>query len=147
MRPRYLLDVNVPIAVLRKDSPLHSAATAWLGDSLERDAEIIVLAETLAAAVRLLSNARAWQEPTPPEKAVDALSALLTATHARVVGAGSEVWHEFTRMCTTRALTTRMVPDALIASAALAYAATVATFDRGLSEYPGVRTVVLPGGL
>jgi len=143
VRPRYLLDVNVPIAILRTDSPHHAAAASWMHASLERRAEIIVLAETLVAAVRLLSNARAWRHPTPPDRAVQGLDDLMTATQARIVGAGLESWHEFTRMAASLDLTTRMVPDALVVSAALAHGATVTTFDRGLGTYPGVRSVVL----
>ena len=143
MKPRYLLDVNVPIALLRRDSPHHEVATTWLSDALERGGEFIILAETLAAAVRLLSNSRAWKNPTPPSRAVTALDHLVSATDARIVGAGLEAWREFTRMADTIALTTRMVPDALIASASITQGATIVTFDRGLADYPGVRAAVL----
>jgi toxin-antitoxin system PIN domain toxin len=143
MRPRFLLDVNVPIAVLRKDSPHHDAAVSWLRDAVARGAEVTVLAESLAAAVRLLSNARAWQHPTPPAEAVTAVDSLVEATKARVVGAGWEAWQEFIRLTSAMTLTTRMVPDALIASAALALGATIVTFDRGLNSYPGVRSLIL----
>lgn len=146
MRPRYLLDVNVPIAVLRTDSPHHDSASSWIRDVVERGAEIVVLAETLAAAVRLLSNARAWQQPTPPADAVVGLNALVEVTQARVIGAGREAWHEFIRLTSAVSLTTRMVPDALIAAAASAQGATIVTYDRGIGDYPGVRSVILSAG-
>ncbi len=143
MKPRYLLDVNVPIAVLRRDSPHHESATSWLRDALERGAEVVVLAETLTAAVRLVSNSRAWRQPTPADRAVEALNQLVALTDARVIGAGLEAWREFTRIAKDVSLTTRMVPDALLASVAIAQGATVVTFDRGLADYPGVRATVL----
>jgi toxin-antitoxin system PIN domain toxin len=143
VKPRYLLDVNVPVAVLRRDSPHHDAATTWLRAALKDGAEILVLAETLAATVRLLSNARAWYQPTPPADAVAVLDGLVEATQARVVGAGLEVWRAFVRLNAAVDLTPRMVPDALIASAATAHGSTIVSFDRGLGDYPGVRSVIL----
>jgi predicted nucleic acid-binding protein len=109
---RHLLDVNVIVGVLRADSPLHAHARAWLHGTT---GAVLALPETLAAAVRVLTNDRIWaQVPTVDEATV----------------ASGQLTH-------------RDVPDALLAAQARAMDAELVTFDRGFRDYPGLRVQIL----
>lgn len=143
MTDRGLLDVNVLVAVLREDAVHHAVAVAGLGQARAAGARVLVLAESLTAAARVLSNPRIWVDPTPVTEAVEALDQLIEAIDAEVVGAGLAVWGEFAAVARERPLTTRMVPDALLVAAARVNGASVVTLDRGLRDYPGVVADVL----
>lgn len=143
MTDRGLLDVTMLVAALRQDAVHHPAVVAWLGQARAAGARVVVLAESLVAAARVLSNPRIWVAPTPVTEAVEALDQLIEAIDAEVLGAGIDVWAEFADVARARPLTTRMVPDALLVAAARVNGASVVTLDRGLAEYPGVVVDVL----
>lgn len=138
-----LLDVNVLVALLRRDSPHHESASRWARDNSGRRGEVVVLAETLSSVVRLLSNDRIWREPTSPDRAVSGMGALIEALGARVIGADIRCWREFAALAGEMRLSTRTVPDAFLVAVARTLGARLVTFDRGLARYPGVEVEVL----
>jgi toxin-antitoxin system PIN domain toxin len=138
-----LLDVNVLVAVLRQDHVHHGSAVTWCMKAQAGPGAVVILAESLVAAVRVLASDRIWSEPTPPPDAVRALDAFIEAMDARIVGADLAAWQAFGSVASSRPLTARMVPDALLAAAAWSYGATLVTFDRGMSPYSQAQVSVL----
>lgn len=137
---RHLLDVNVIVGVLRADSELHAAARAWF---LSTTAAVVAMPETLAAAVRVLTNDRIWaQVPTVAEATV-AVNDLVDGAQISIVGSSAGAWPAFTAFVASGQVLHRDVPDALLAAQARAMDAELVTFDRGFRDYPGLRVQIL----
>jgi toxin-antitoxin system PIN domain toxin len=137
---RHLLDVNVIVGVLRADSELHAAARAWL---LGTTGAVVALPETLAAAVRVLTNDRIWAQVPTVDEATVAVNDLVDGAQISITGSSPGAWSAFTAFVASGQLTHRDVPDALLAAQARAMDAELVTFDRGFRDYPGLRVQIL----
>ena len=80
---RHLLDVNVIVGVLRADSELHAAARAWLRGTT---GAVVALPETLAAAVRVLTNDRIWAQVPTVDEATASVSDLVDGAQISITG-------------------------------------------------------------
>jgi len=137
---RHLLDVNVIVGVLRADSELHAAARAWL---LGTTGSVVALPETLAAAVRVLTNDRIWAQVPTVDEATVAVNDLVDGAQISITGSSPGAWSAFTAFVASGQLTHRDVPDALLAAQARSMDAELVTFDRGFRDYPGLRVQIL----
>ena len=137
---RHLLDVNVIVGVLRADSELHASARAWL---LDTTGSVVALPETLAAAVRVLTNDRIWAQVPTVDEATASVSDLVDGAQISITGSSPGAWPAFTAFVASGQLTHRDVPDALLAAQARSMDAELVTFDRGFRDYPGLRVQIL----
>ncbi|MBU6313184.1 MAG: PIN domain-containing protein [Actinomycetales bacterium] len=137
---RHLLDVNVIVGVLRADSELHAAARAWLRGTT---GAVVALPETLAAAVRVLTNDRIWAQVPTVDEATASVSDLVDGAQISITGSSPGAWPAFTAFVASGQLTHRDVPDALLAAQARSMDAELVTFDRGFRDYPGLRVQIL----
>lgn len=137
---RHLLDVNVIVGVLRADSELHAAARAWLRGTT---GAVVALPETLAAAVRVLTNDRIWAQVPTVDEATASVSDLVDGAQISISGSCPGAWPAFTAFVASGQLTHRDVPDALLAAQARSMDAELVTFDRGFRDYPGLRVQIL----
>jgi len=140
---KYLLDVNVIVAVLRSDAHGHDAARQWFHSTGGVSTRVMVLPETLTAAVRILTNPRIWEQTSTTRESTVAVQALVDGAMLDVVGSSAAAWDAFADMVASVDVHHRDVPDALLAAQAVALDAEVVTFDRGLRAYPGLRSRVL----
>ncbi|MBV8473711.1 MAG: hypothetical protein JO234_09865 [Hyphomicrobiales bacterium] len=60
-----LADVNVLIYAFRQDSPRHSVCRPWLDGVIRSDAQFGVSPLTLSAVARIVTNPKAFVEPSP----------------------------------------------------------------------------------
>ncbi len=137
---RHLLDVNVIVGVLRADSELHAPARAWF---LGSTGSVAAMPETLAAAVRVLTNARIWDQVPTVDEATVAVNDLVDGAQIAVIGSSASAWPAFSAFVASGQLTHRDVPDAFLAAQARAMDAELVTFDRGFRDYPGLRVQIL----
>ncbi|MEY3734887.1 MAG: hypothetical protein RL347_2246 [Actinomycetota bacterium] len=140
---KYLVDVNVVVAVLRSDSDLHAAARAWFLGTAGRAVTIAALPETLAAAVRILTNTRIWSQTPTVVEATESVAALVDGAQMTVVGSSPGAWMQFQAIVVSREVAHRDVPDVLLAAQARAMDAQLVTFDRAFGDYPGLDVEVL----
>ena len=137
---RHLLDVNVIVGVLRADSELHATARAWF---LGSTGSVAVLPETLAAAVRVLTNDRIWAQVPTVDEATVAVNDLVDGAQVSIVGSSASAWSAFSAFVASGQVRHRDVPDAILAAQARAMDAELVTFDRGFRDYPALRVHIL----
>ena len=137
---RHLLDVNVIVGVLRADSPLHAAARAWF---LSTTDAVVAIPETLAAAVRVLTNERIWTQVPTVDEATVAVNDLVDGAQISIAGSSAGAWPAFTAFVALGQMRHRDVPGAILAAQARAMDAELVTFDRGFRDYPGLRVHIL----
>lgn len=141
---RHLLDVNVIVGVLRTDSDLHAVTREWFLSTAGSTDVVLALPETLAAAVRVLTNDRVWKQTPTVAEAMTAVQELVDGAAIDVIGSSPAAWAQFTSTVMGFDASHRDVPDALLVAQAIAIDAELVTCDRRLATYPGVTVRVLP---
>lgn len=139
-----LLDVNVWVAVLRDDDARHEVATTWLESLVGQHEEVGISELALSGAVRVVTHPRVFDPPGDPGAAVDACARLLSSPVTRVVRTGDRHWQIFDRLVRQAGARGNDVPDAYHAALAIEHGASLATYDRGLARFEGLRLIEPP---
>lgn len=135
------VDVNVLVHAFRPAAPRHRQVRPWLDVALIGREQVAILPLVGSAFIRIVTNRRAFPDPTPLPEAMDFVDALLAAPRALLVPPGPAQWALFTGLVRDLHLTGDDVPDAFIAAAALDLGATLVSSDRGFRRFPGLRVV------
>lgn len=91
----------------------------------------------LSGVLGIVTNSRAFREPTPLGDAIDALDRIRAATGTSQVRPGSRHWSIFTGLCRSVSAAEKLVPDAYHAALAIEMGATFITADRDFFPFPG----------
>ncbi len=126
---------------MRRDSPQHSRAAAWLTERLVGDEPVGISELVLTSLIRITTNHRVFAEPSSPEQAMEFCAALRTAPAAVTVRPGQRHWAMFERLVALTRARANDVPDAYLAALALEQGAAIVTRDRGFVRFPGLRVV------
>lgn len=136
-----LLDVNLWIPALRIGHPQHESVTEWIA-AVRADGELIGVSElALSGAVRLMTHPRIFDPPSDPDIAMQACQNAIAAPGSRVVRPGERHWQIFDRLVRRAGARGNDVPDAYHAALAIEHGATLASFDRGLARFEGLRLI------
>lgn len=128
-------DVNILVYAHRPAAPGHVAYRTWLGRQLEGQ-EVIALSVLAAVGfVRLVTDGRIQQDPTPMAVALAAIDGLARHPRCRVVGPGPGHLEDVARLCRASGITGRDVSDAQHAALAIAEGATWVTRDGGFRRF------------
>jgi len=131
-------DVNVWIGALRPDAEHHSRYREWLTEAMNAPENVGISDLILSGVLRVVTNSRAFREPTPLGAAIDALDQIRAATGTSDVRPGSRHWSIFTGLCRSVSATGKLVPDAYHAALAIEKGATFITADRDFFSFPGL---------
>ncbi len=132
-------DVNVVIGAYRADATHHDRLRDWLAAAVD-DPEPVGVTDAVAIGfVRIVTNRRAFVEPTEPELAIDAMSELMAAAGATRVTPGAGYWDRFRATCVEGAARGPLVSDAAHAALAIEAGATWYTLDRDFARFPRLR--------
>lgn len=134
-----LPDVNVLIYAHRAESPEHERYAEWLR-GLARSSEPYALSEIgLAGFVRIVTNARIWDEPTTIDDALAFVKNLRERSNARSLTPGAESWAIFASLCVAAHATGKLVADAHHAAVAIEHGCELVTTDADFARFPGLR--------
>lgn len=134
-----LLDVNLWLPVLRRGHPQHVFVSEWM-DSVRADGEVVGVSElALSGAVRLMTHPCIFDPPAEPDEAMQACTNVLASPGVRIARPGARHWQIFDRLVRQGAAHGNDVPDAYHAALAIEHGATLASFERGLARFEGVR--------
>lgn len=138
-------DVNVLLAASRSDHPHHAPATAWLEGALAEAAggrPFRLMPMVVASFLRLVTSPKLFVQPTPIERAVAFIDALLAAPGVELATLGSE-WRRLREMCLAKKLSANDLPDAWLAAAVLERGEHLASFDRDFKRLLGAAHLTL----
>ena len=91
--------------------------------------------------MRVLTHPRVFDPPSDPVTVMDACANALAAPDTQVIRPGERHWQIFDRLVRAGGARGNDVPDAYHAALAIEHGATLASFDRGLARFPGLRLV------
>jgi uncharacterized protein len=132
-------DVNVLVAASRSDHPHHQVASAWLEQTLadaEAGVACTLMPMVLASFLRLVTSARIFRLPTPIDKAIDFIDALLEIRGTRLAELGPE-WKRLRQLCLDKGLDGNDLPDAWLAAAVAQQGEHLVSFDRDFRKLLG----------
>ena len=132
-------DVNVLIYASREESPNHLAYRDWL-QALALGDESFGLSEFVCSSfLRIVTNPRIWDPPTPTELAVEFVAALRERPNCVLVSPGARHWGIFADLCVSLGLQGNVIADAYLAALAIESGNEWVTADRDFRRFPGLR--------
>ena len=132
-------DVNILVAASRTDHPQHTVALAWLeraASAAETGAAFTLMPLVVTSFLRLVTNSRVVPNPTPIERAVEFVDALLALPGVRLVTLGTE-WLKLRTLCLEKRLGGNDLPDAWLAAAVLHHDEHLVSFDADFKQLLG----------
>lgn len=139
-----LLDVNVVLAAHRDDHPHHVAVRPWFDEVVAGDDAFTVPTIVWASFLRLATNRRIFEIPTPRSDAFAFVEATCAQPHHLLTGPGPRHLALLRRHCEEADAAGDLIPDAVIAAVASEHACEVATLDRDFARFPSIRAHLLP---
>jgi len=91
-------------------------------------ASLKLMPMVIASFLRLVTNSRIFVHPTPVEKAVEYLDALLAVPGVEMPALGAE-WPMLRQFCIEKKLSANDIPDAWLAAAVIQFGEHLVTFD------------------
>lgn len=132
-----LPDVNVLIYAHREDAPEHERYAEWLRNLTAAEAPFALSDVVLAGFLRIVTNRRIFDPPTPMNAALAFCQRLVDWPRASLVTPGRRHWAIFTGLC--RDVKGPLVTDAYIAALAIEHGCELVTTDGDFARFPGLR--------
>ena len=133
-----LLDVNVVLAAHRGDHPDHAHVRDWFDAMLTGDERFTVPTLVWGSFLRLATNRRIFDVPTPRPEAF----AFIDATRAQplhlTVDAGPRHLTLLRNLCDEADASGDLVADAVIAAVAMEHGCQVVTLDRDFARFHSI---------
>lgn len=134
-----LLDVNVVLAAHRADHPQHGPIRDWFDQLLDGDDEFTVPTVVWGSFLRLTTNRRIFEVPSPRSDAFAFLDATCGQPHHLPTTPGPRHLELLQRLCDESDANGDLVADAVIGAVALEHGAEVVTLDRDFARFPSVQ--------
>jgi uncharacterized protein len=139
-----LLDVNVLLAAYRRDHPQHRSVRPWLDRLLDGNEEFTVPSPVWASFLRLATNRRIFEIPSPRADASAFINAVTAQPHYLPTSPGPRHLAVLQRVCDEADASGDLIPDAVLAAIAVEHHCDVVTLDRDFARFSSIR-VVAPG--
>jgi toxin-antitoxin system PIN domain toxin len=134
-----LPDVNVLIYAFRPEMPQHSRCLRWLQGVVDGNARFAISTLSLGAVVRVTTNRRTFNPPSPIEEAFRFSDYLRALPHCQIVEPRERHWDIFERLCIETNTSGPRVTDAWYAALAIEWGCEWITLDRDYARFPGLR--------
>ncbi len=132
-----LPDVNVLIYAHREDAPEHARYAAWLKALTSADEPFALSDVVLAGFLRIVTNGRIFDPPTPMETAIAFCQRLVAWPRAVMVVPSRRHWDVFVGLCGS--IQGPLVTDAYLAALAIEHGCELVTTDSDFARFQGLR--------
>lgn len=134
-----LLDVNVVLAAHRGDHPQHGQVRAWFDGLTSGDEPFFVPNLVWGSFLRLATNRRIFEVPTPLPDAFEFIGATVGQPNHHGLAPGPRHLVLLRALCEEADAVGDLLPDAVVAAVAAEHAAEVVTLDRDFARFSSVR--------
>jgi toxin-antitoxin system PIN domain toxin len=134
-----ILDVNLLIYAVNRDSPLHMKAKAWLENTLAEAEPLGFCWVVILAFVRLTTKPGLFQKPFTPERAFNLVEEWLEQPGARIVQPGQRHLSILRELLTPLGTAGNLTSDAHLAALAIEQSAQLCSCDNDFARFPGLR--------
>lgn len=136
-----LLDANLLIYAVDRDSPHHPAAREWLETTLSTGTPVGLPWVVILAFLRLVTRSAVMSRPLDPAAAFALLDDWLTLPQVRPVAPGPQHWPLLRSLLVPLGTAGNLTTDAHLAALALEHRAELCTADNDFRRFPGVRVL------
>jgi toxin-antitoxin system PIN domain toxin len=136
-----LLDVNVVLAAFRDDHFDHRTVRAWFDQLLAGYEPFTVPNPAWASFLRLATNRRIFEIPSPRAEAFAFIEATNAQPHHVPTNPGPRHLTLLRNLCDDADATGDLIPDAVLAAIAIEHHCDVVTLDRDFARFAAVRHV------
>jgi uncharacterized protein len=143
------VDTNILVYAHRTDSPFFAAAREAMRQLVEGAAPWAIPWPVLHEFLGIVTHPKVYRPPTPVDRAVMQVEALLGAPSLRLIGETTDHWPELRSALLAGKVRGPMVHDARIAAICRQHGVrTLWSADRDYSRFPGLRIVnpLIKGG-
>lgn len=112
-------DVNVLVYAHREDEALHDAARDWVDTMVNGDEPFALSVLVTVGFVRIVTNRRIYDQPTPSAVALAAIDAMLAHPNCRLRLPGPRHWQLVSQLCRGTEAAGKLVADAQHAAVAI----------------------------
>lgn len=130
-----LLDVNVVLAAHRADHPHHGVVRPWFDDLLDSEEQFAVPDVVWASFIRIATNRRIFEVPTPMEDAFEFLRALRSHPNHVSIVPGEQHLSHFEDLCRDFDAAGDLAADAYVAAIAIEQGCSVGSLDRDFARF------------
>jgi toxin-antitoxin system PIN domain toxin len=134
-----LLDVNVVLAAHRADHPQHASVRGWFDRMLTGEERFAVPALVWGSFLRLATNRRIFEVPTPRPDAFAFVEATCAQPLHLPIGPGPRHLTLLRQLCDEADALGDLIADATIAALAAEHGCEVVTLDRDFARFESVR--------
>lgn len=131
-----LFDVNVLLNAHRPNQEHHWPALELIEKTVNDPAPFALSDSVLTAFIRIATDPRAFEMPTPLEVAFETTNQLLSRPNARRLHRTEANWSIFERLCRQTQARGKLVADAHHAALAIEHGCQWISFDRDFAKFP-----------
>ena len=131
-----LLDLNLLLYAVNRDSPHHGAAKAWLDATLIGDEAVGIPWVVVLGFLRLTTSARVFARPITPKQAVSVVSGWLAQPSVSMINPGGEHWRLLRDIITDTGTSGNLTTDAHLAALAIETGAELCSTDADFARFP-----------
>lgn len=136
-----LVDTNVLVYAVDDTSTHHQPARAWLERQLSGTETVAFAWQALLGFVRLVTNARVFDQPLEVDQALDIVDAWLAQPCATVVAPTPRHAAVLRDLLAPLGTAGNLTSDAHLAALAIEHGAQVCSTDRDFARFPGIELV------
>ena len=137
-----LLDTNVVVARFREDHRDHRVVRTWWGEFVKSGERFTVPDVVWSGFVRIVTNRRAFAEPSEVAGAFEFVRAVTRHSSYRRVTPGANHLSIFEELCVGQEAAGNIVNDAALAAIAIEHGCDVVSLDRDFARFEGVRWIL-----
>ncbi|MBA3327953.1 MAG: PIN domain-containing protein [Solirubrobacterales bacterium] len=134
-----LLDANLLLYAVHKQSEQHEAAAAWLTEQLNGSRRVGLPWQSLGAFLRIATHPRAFQWPLSPATAWERVTDWLSAPVAWIPQPGREHAEIVGALITTYDVRGNLMPDAFLAALAIEHGMALYSADTDFARFGELR--------
>ena len=134
-----LLDANLLLYAVHRESPHHERARSWLTEQLNGSRRVGLPWQSLGGFLRIITNPRAFPKPLPSSAAWEAVSDWLAAPAVWIPVAGPSYGELLGGLVERHEVGGNLVPDAMLAALTLEHGLTVCSADTDFARFTEVR--------
>lgn len=134
-----LIDVNVLLYAVNRDSAQHAPVREWWDSALSGEEPIALCWPVLLGFLRLVTNPRVFVHPLNCEQAIAKIELWLAQPLVRIVQETDEHWRILRGLLEASGSAGNLTTDAHLASLAIAHGAVLVSCDTDFARFPGLR--------
>ena len=134
-----IVDINLLIYAINKDTPHHSKAKKWLEDSLSSDEPFGFAWIVILGFLRIVTNGRIMPTPLIPEVAIDSVNDWLQQPPSLTIVPSHQHWSILKELLMPLGAAANLTSDAHLAALAIEHGARLYSTDNDFSRFQSLR--------